>query len=634
MVSLAIWLAILCVCFGVGASALRLLRADSDSGAEEIPFAAALGMGILSYLVLAVGLLGYLRVWAGVALIALLAVLGSRQVARLGKHLRAAVAAAADLRWAALPLLLFFLIALILTLIGALAPSAGADYDGLVYHLAIPKLYVARGAIHPIPWLTHSNFPFTLEMLYLLGLLLHDQALAKLFHFGCGWLTVCAIFAFGRRWWGARAGWLGGAMFAAIPLVGWQLMSAYNELAFALYALLAVYALARWVEGQREGRSGGWLWVAGIMCGLALGVKMLGAAVLLFALAAVIWGLARRAVPARAVTRVVAFAALALAVASPWYIKSYRWTGNPVYPFFYQVFGGKYWTQQRADAYTEAQKEFGLGRGPAALVSLPWNLTMRPRWFFDHASSLRRFNVFITVFGPLLLAFLPALLVTGPVGGPGRLLLWFALCYAAIWFGLTQNGRYLMPVLPGLCACAGLATRRLLEGRGALAPATLVALLLGLSAGLYPSFLLAAPAARVAVGAESRDAYLSRSWQIYPMFEAIENLTPPDARILVLGDEPRFFYLERDYLLGNHAEIFASQDLAGPEAFLSALRGMGVTHLLLPASALSGGEGPPGRIEVQIAGLAAAGRIRPLLRDRRYPLVLWRIGNERGESPG
>ncbi len=634
MISLGMWLIILLICFGVGANALRLLRANCDSSAEEIPFAVALGMGILGYLVLAVGLLGYLKVWVGIALLALLAVLGARGIARLVRQLPAAVTTFGGLRWGALPLSLFFLTAGSLTLIGALAPSAGLDYDGLVYHLSIPKLYIAHGGIYPIPWLSHSNFPFTLEMLYLLGLLLRDQSLAKLFHFGCGWLGVCAIFAFGRRWWSARAGWLGAAIFAAIPIVGWQMMSAYNELSFALYAFLAVYALARWLEGRREGAGGGWLWVAAIMCGLAMGVKMLAAAVLLFAAGALIWAIARGAIPARAVTRVVGFAAVALAVASPWYLKSYWWTGNPVYPFFYHVFDGRYWTQERAAAYTSAQKEFGPTRRALGLAALPWNLTMRPRWFFDHPASLRPFNILVTVFGPLLLAFVPTLLLTGPVGGPGRLMLWFALFYAAVWFGLTQNGRYLMPILPGLCACAGLAAARLLERRGAVAPPAVAALLLGLLSGLYASFALAAPAARVAIGAESRASYLTRTWPVYPMFEAVERLTTPEARILVMGDEPRFFYLDRDYLFADHAEIFTGQDLSSPDAFLNALREMGVTHLLLPTFAVGDREASVGSIEAQIAGLAAAGRIRPLLRDSRYPLSLWRIGDGRSEGGG
>ncbi len=98
------------------------------------------------------------------------------------------------------------------------------------------------------PWLTHSNFPFLLEMLYLLGLLLHGPVLAKLFHFACGWLTALAIYSFGRRFWSPRAGLLGAVTFATIPFVLWEMTVAYNELAFALYAFLALYTLAIWYE--------------------------------------------------------------------------------------------------------------------------------------------------------------------------------------------------------------------------------------------------------------------------------------------------------------------------------------------------------------------------------------------------
>ncbi|MCJ7822539.1 MAG: hypothetical protein MUQ26_05595, partial [Armatimonadetes bacterium] len=115
--------------------------------------------------------------------------------------------------------------------------------------------------------------------------------------------------------------------------------------------------------------------------------------------------------------------------------------------------------------------------------------------------------------------------------------------------------------------------------------------------------------------------------------EAINTSTPAEARILVLGDEPRFFYLDRDYLFGNHAEIFSGEDLATPAAFLRALRGMGVTHILLPAGAFGREAAPSGTIEMQAARLAAAGTLRPVLRNDRWPLALWEVADERNEEP-
>lgn len=297
-----------------------------------------------------------------------------------------------------------------------------------------------------------------------------------------------------------------------------------------------------------------------------------------------------------------------------------------MYPFFFEVFGGRYWTADRAALYTEAQKVFGLGTGPLEFLLLPWNLTMRSRWFFDQPEVLRPFNVYVMVFGPLLLAFVPALLAAGPVGGFGRLSLWFALVFGVIWFGLTQNGRYLVPVLPGLSACAGLAAARLIERRGAAATAAGVALALGLMMGVYPTVLLAGPGARAALGLESRSAYLDRVSATYRTFSAVEEATPPEARIFILGDEPRTFYLNRRCLLGNHAELFSSDDLASAGALLGALKGMGVTHLLIHERTLRDVGARSGALERLIADLAAAQRLRYV--GTYGKLSLWEIAGE------
>ena len=630
MLSVLIWAAILWACFGFGAAALARLRARAEGCAEEAPFAVALGLGLLAYLMLAAGLLGQLKAWVGVALIGLLGLLGWRHAVRLGRDAVGALRRPKGWRWAALPLAVFFLGAAGFTLIGSLAPATDVDYDGLVYHLSIPKAYLRAGSIEAIPWLSHSNFPFALEMLYLLGLMLRDQSLAKLFHLACGWLAVCAIFAFARRAWGARAGWLGAALFAATPLVAWEMMSAYNELAFALYAFLAIFALSRWFEGRAQKEGDGWLWVAGLMCGLSLGTKMLAGAVFIFCLLALAWALIRSADRRGTALRALGFAAIAAAVAAPWYLKSYLYTGNPVYPFFYEVFGGRYWTAERAREYAAAQKGFGLGTGPLSFLALPWNLTMNARWFFDLPQQLRPVSILVWVFGPALLAFVPIFVFAGRVGGRGRVALWFALVYTAIWFGMSQNGRYLIPILPGLCACAGLAASRLLDRRGLASAGALVALFLTLIAGLYASYGLASPAARVAAGLEPPAAYLRSVSYVYPMLEAITEATPPGARIMVFGEEPRLFYLDRDYLLGDHAAIFSDRDLASPDSLLAALRRMGVTHLLIHISTLANVAARRGAIERDIAGLEAEGKLRML--GLYGTLSLWEIADAGGRS--
>ena len=652
MAALALYIVILLICAGAGARLLKLLRVARPEGppsrpaeaglgtddltvAEEIPFAAAIGLGLLAYLVLGIGLLGYLRLPGVLAIMALLALVGWRETPRLARRLLAGLSALDVWRRSVLPLTVFLLAMLVFTLIGALAPAGDGDYDSLVYHLTIPKLYVRAGDIHPVPWLSHSNFPFTLEMLYSLGLLLDGQSLAKLFHWGCGWLTVLAVFGFGRRWWGPRAGWLGATIFAAVPLAAWQMVTAYVELGVALFCFLAVAALAR-TRGQpadqlpSKNYNTGWLWVAALMCGWALGVKMLGGAALAFSLAALLWS--RRSSQRPRAYHVALFLLVAAAVACPWYIKSYLWTGNPVYPFLYSLFDGRYWTAERAREYAEAQKAFGLGSGPLSLLLLPWNLTMRPQAFFDQPQALRAFSIYVVSLGPIFLALVPTLLLTGRTGGAGRLALWFALVYALMWFVLTQNLRYLVAVLPGLSACAGLAAARLLQRRGVLSAATVLVLVVGSVMALFPTFLLAAPAVRVALGAESQSHYLTRTSKNYRLFKQVEAVTLPSARIMLLGDEPRTFYLDRDCLLGNHAELFSQADLASPQALLAALERLGVTHLLLGASTIENMQNRSGLLESRLSDLAEAGWLRPIASFDSF--ALWQIEPDQSEGAG
>ena len=253
-----------------------------------------------------------------------------------------------------------------------------------------------------------------------------------------------------------------------------------------------------------------------------------------------------------------------------------------------------------------------MGTGPLAFLALPWDLTMNAYRFFDIPGRVRPVNVLLWVFGPVLLAALPALLVARPVKTAGRFALWFAVFYAALWFSTSQNGRYLIPILPGLCACAGLALDRMLSRRGVLPAAAALVLFVGAVSALYSGYNLASPAWRVALGLESQPEYLRGVSQVYLMSEGINRATPPDAKIIVFGDEPRLFYLDRSFLLGNHAAVFPPEDLASPDALLAAFRRMGVTHVLIGMATLQDVAARRGAIERGLAGLEAEGRIRPL----------------------
>src|SRR5438445_4562115 len=247
---------------GCGMALLRALRAESDSPAEQFVMGAAVGLGLLAYAILAVGLLGYLRLPVLLALVLIVGAAGARDLAtwarvvaqRPGEKQRGDPIATA--------LLAYCLFVAAGTLVGALAPPSGDDWDSLAYHLAAPKIYLAHGRIGFIPYDSHTNFPFTMEMLYTLGLAYGGAAGAKLFHWGTGWLTALGIAAFCRRLFPvahrslSMPPWappLAAALFPSIPQVQWEATTAYIDLGTTLYQFLALVALVYAVTGQPAG---------------------------------------------------------------------------------------------------------------------------------------------------------------------------------------------------------------------------------------------------------------------------------------------------------------------------------------------------------------------------------------------
>jgi hypothetical protein len=155
-----------------------------------------------------------------------------------------------NLRGVNLALALYLVVVFLITFLLTLAPPNGADYDSLTYHLAAPAQYLRVGGIVELPYDHHTYFPFTMEMLFLLGLALKGPVLAKLFHWLMLPLCCFALIAMGRRHLTTRAGLFGAALFASIPLVQSEATTAYVDLGFTAFVLLAFLCFANWLTSH------------------------------------------------------------------------------------------------------------------------------------------------------------------------------------------------------------------------------------------------------------------------------------------------------------------------------------------------------------------------------------------------
>jgi 4-amino-4-deoxy-L-arabinose transferase-like glycosyltransferase len=124
----------------------------------------------------------------------------------------------------------------------------------------------------------------------------------------------------------------------------------------------------------------GWLLASAILMGFALGTKLTVLAFWGMLLIGVLgWNLATtRRWAKETIPHAALWGAVSLIVGLPWYIKTWLYTGNPVYPFFYNLFGGRYWNAENAALYSGDQARFGIDKTPVSLLLGPWQVTMEP----------------------------------------------------------------------------------------------------------------------------------------------------------------------------------------------------------------------------------------------------------------
>jgi hypothetical protein len=541
---------------GVGLRVLDRLGGRPASRADALALAVPIGLGLLALATLGLGELGALN-RAGLAI--LLAggfLVGWAPPTRL-RHGDGGPCppydrlSCPDLGFAAAVVL-----AVSGTLMTALAPVT--DGDALCYHLQVPKVFLARGSVGFEPDLHETVYPLVTELLFAAALEFRGPIACRLVSWVLGLSFAANVAALARPCLGARA-WWAGVLALLVPAVSNGMGAPLNDVSLAAFGTAALVGWVRFHDKPSPRRAV----LAGLLAGLALGVKypalawagLLGLATALSA--------CRTRGPRRALALTLSFGAVALLVGGPWYLRALWFTGNPVYPFFRQVFGGA-----GLDEVLDPIKR-PLAPGLMNLITALGPLTLQPQ----------RFDSFSHQFGPVFLLFLPALLLERP---PRRVLAIVGLGYAFLMLCLTQRQsmRFLLlavgPMAVGVAWLAGRWWGRSTPGR-VLVLVLLVAL--GFEAGL--ALARARHGMSVVIGREDAGEYLRRREPTYRVGGWMAAHLPADAR--VIGQDHRGYYLPRPYTmelahrrrtgLGRHGE--------GPREVLSHLERAGFTHLLL-----------------------------------------------------
>lgn len=569
---------------GTGFLILKKLRFEFASRTEAAALSLGLGWGVLGLGILALGLANLWCKWLIVSVLAALSWPAAIAVCELFK-----LPARKKQPWSATEIFLGCFLACFacVVFLGCFIPET--FYDALVYHLALPDLYLKHHGIMATPQNLYSGIPMLTEMLYAIGLVFGSDETAHLIHAAFGFLSTALVLGFFERFMKNRAAGLFAAIiFYSTTLVAMLSWRACVELGWTFFQFAAVYALAvRISEGPARKN---WTWLAAAFTGFAMGAKYpawpaLGILGALFA----VFAYRENAGSRRWWIEPMQFILIALAALFLWPVKNIVLYGNPVYPFLHERFASvgplPDWKRLLADGKSrDLGAAFFTWAGFKSYIAHPWTLLAADKGEFGA----------IGVF-PFLVV--PFFFLARFRDRAMKFLSWAAVLLWLSWSLSTTQTRFFVPQLPLIsvilvyCFEQGFTPRFRKIVYAAILYAACCQLLWSLG------WLRTYNAGAVIFGSESKRSYLSRfipsyPQTSYPAIEYVNNNTPRDAKVLFIGDS-RGFYMERDYIavtavFDTHPLLIWLRESGTPDELLKRFKEAGITHVLLNRHLLIG----------------------------------------------
>jgi len=302
----------------------RILRGRQINGAERLAVAFGIGMGSLSLILLALGLTVGYPIWL-IAPLFLAALMFLRSdIARW--LLTWSKIKATDVFEKTIALCVGVLI--FCALLTALAPPL--EFDALVYHLTLPRMYLDAGRIFYIPEIVYWGMPQLAELQYLLAMQFGGVESATALGVLIGGVALGGIFGVAKKYFGTKAAWMTIAALLAGESLSASLSWGYVEWTSILFGVATLVALIRWLK-RNEPMD---LLLTGALAGFALSVKYTNGVLLLTVLLAV--ALVNRRTLKQRFADATTLGALAALVSLPWWIKNMVATGNPFYPLLFK----------------------------------------------------------------------------------------------------------------------------------------------------------------------------------------------------------------------------------------------------------------------------------------------------------
>lgn len=232
-------------------------------------------------------------------------------------------------------ILLLIILQVVVNFIGVLGPEL--SFDALWYHLVLPKLFLQEHRIFHIPGglLYYSDMPKLAEMLYIPVLVFGNEIAAKTVHFIFGILSSVVTYKIARLFSSSKLSLLAAAIFYSNLVVGWESITAYIDLTRTFFETLALLGFLLWYKRKKIH----WFLISSLMVGFAVTTKLLAiGSLIIFSALFLYCNVMKKQKDKSLTTNTLVYWCISILIPLPWFIFSYVNTGNPIYPFFTDLY--------------------------------------------------------------------------------------------------------------------------------------------------------------------------------------------------------------------------------------------------------------------------------------------------------
>lgn len=341
------------------------------------------------------------------------------------------------------------------------------DRDALTHHLFVPKLWLQHGGIYEIPEIPFSYYPMNLDLLYTIPLYFGNDIIPKYIHYLFALLTAVLLYRHLKRRLGVDYGLFGSIFFLSIPIIVKLSITVYVDLGVVFFTTASLLLLLYWTEQNFHWR---WLTLAGLCCGLAAGTKYNGliSIVVLTLLVPLIYQqntAKENQSNSKAFYYAAIFTITAIIALSPWLIRNYLWTKNPIYPLHNSLFQKLHTLSDKTQPisqdiikippqqFTQQENNAFVSRKILYNESLLQTILLPIRYFYEGKDDDPRF--FDGKLNPFLLLYPAAALLLIPMNirqkKESKIFMSFVIIY--FFFTFFQGAmriRYITPIIPPL----------------------------------------------------------------------------------------------------------------------------------------------------------------------------------------